>query len=191
MFHRKLHRLVAAGIAAILVLSVTPGASASVAASPAPGTETLEGYEAGPLDPQEPPAHDDANVAPAFGVAPGAAAESSVPSYWYGTRGDYVHRSGSDLSAHGWWVNHSLPPGTLANVDIKLQVLHPTFGWLDITGWFSKNVAAGGGSANRVTARYTCSGSTYNYFRSVVDVDILGYSDPDNKLYTSQRWLPC
>jgi hypothetical protein len=39
--------------------------------------------------------------------------------------------------------------------------------------------------------RGACVGSRTMSWRSVVDVDIIGASDPDNKLYTSPQSIAC
>jgi hypothetical protein len=142
-----------------------------------------------------PAAYDDAlsgrPVGTATPASPGAAA-NAIPPNGYGTRGDYVHYSGAEISAHGWWVNNSLPAGTLAKVCVKLQVyVGGSFGWVNVTNWSCGTYAPGGGAGKRATARMPCTGSTTWQFRSNVDVDIIGYADPDNTLDTVGQYLTC
>lgn len=125
------------------------------------------------------------------GGKPGRSPGAVAATYWYSTEGDYVHKSGSDASAHGWWINISGPAGTKANVDVQLQVNLGVFGWVNAGPNFSSDVYAGGGAGNRTTARYRCVGTRVMTWRSVVDVDIIGASDPDNKRFTAPRSVAC
>jgi hypothetical protein len=108
----------------------------------------------------------------------------------FSTEGDYVHQSGNEVSAHGWWIQYSGPSGVQANVDVQLQIYVGGWGWINIGPNFTSNVYPGGGSGQRTTARQPCPGGGYTW-RSVVDVDLIGYADSDEKLYTPGRYIDC
>lgn len=144
-----------------------------------------------------PSAWDDSSQtsAPLFDSANDVVA-NSIPPNGYGTRGDNVHYSATpgEISGHGWWVNNSLPAGTRANVKIKLEVyVNSTFGWVDVTGWTTRYSTLPGTAywANARLPGCNTSTGTWYLFRSVVDVDIIGYSDPDNVLHTPSKSLRC
>ncbi len=108
------------------------------------------------------------------------------------TRGDYVHFSRDvpgTINAHGWWTKTS-GPATSAKVTIWLQVKSGSL-WRTIdTG--VKTVAPGGGRGKRAAANWECTNLIVkNEFRSVVDVDIVGYADGDSKLVTKTQTLYC
>ncbi|WEV25720.1 hypothetical protein OYE22_11290 [Streptomyces sp. 71268] len=109
------------------------------------------------------------------------------------THGDYVHISGSApraVSAHGWWKRKS-GPAKYAKVTIELQA-HAGAKWKTIDTGTKKKAKSGGGSANRAHARKNCkNATTVVKFRSRVDVDIIGYSDPPTKLVTPTRKIKC
>lgn len=97
-------------------------------------------------------------------------------------------------SVHGWWVKVSGTCPSKANVDVYLQGY-----WCDFLGcrWSTVNsdsadVYAGGGSGNRVTARWTCSSTTKTVgWRGFVDVDLIGVSDPAGYTYSTIQNLAC
>ncbi|MDR1186560.1 MAG: hypothetical protein LBK95_03760 [Bifidobacteriaceae bacterium] len=107
------------------------------------------------------------------------------------TRGDHVHKSGSDASGHGWWEIVDCPKGTKAVVTIDIQKQGILGIWSDVGAQGKKTVYAGGGSANRAAGRYTCSGSSNNDFRSKIDVDLIDYLDLPDKLHTPEKNLAC
>jgi hypothetical protein len=84
------------------------------------------------------------------------------------------------VSVHGWFVRTG---GTCpkANVDIYLQAYRcdvTICGWVTVAN-DSRDVFAGGGSANRVTGRRVCSSSgKVVSWRGLTDVDLIGISDP-------------
>lgn len=45
------------------------------------------------------------------------------------------------------------------------------------------------GSANRVTVRYVCDGTSPNWFRAWADVDVIGSADLSNKMYSVGKEL--
>jgi hypothetical protein len=108
---------------------------------------------------------------------------------------DDVHWSstGWAMSGHGWWTKYSGTCPSKANVDIQLQAV-----WCDGFGCYwktvasgSKDVYSGGGSANRAAAREDCSGSQIVGWRSRVDVDLIGVSDPSGWTYSAGKDFAC
>ena len=123
------------------------------------------------------------------GAASAPTAQTVAGSCSYETRGDWPHRSGADVSAHGWWIYLSGSCPSQADVTVYLQQY-----WCDAWGcrWITraqgaKRVYAGGGSANRANARKYCDSSEYTGWRNVVDVDLVGVSDPSDKAYIIQN----
>ena len=123
--------------------------------------------------------------------------EAFAQSCNYTTRGDnpHVSRTGNEVSVHGWWTidSDSGPCPTYADVEVWLQ------GWYCIEGvtcWWrtidedEKRVRAGGGAGNRTNARAFCVSDKVTGFRNVVDVDLVGVSDPPDKLYIIAD-VPC
>lgn len=102
----------------------------------------------------------------------------------------------SDLlaSSHGWWNQYYITNcPEYANVDTYLQAW-----WCDIWGCRWETVASntgdirqGGGSGKRVTARRNCSGTSLVGYRSYVDVDLIGVSDPPGYTYSEPQNLNC
>jgi hypothetical protein len=108
---------------------------------------------------------------------------------------DDVHFSstGWAASGHGWWAKSSGTCPSRANVDIELQAV-----WCDRLGCYwktvasgSKDVYSGGGSANRAAAREDCAGSSIVGWRSRVDVDLIGVSDPSGWTYSAGEDMAC
>jgi len=104
----------------------------------------------------------------------------------YTTEGDDPHRSGNDASAHGWWIDNSTGGcPEYADVEVVLQA-HRCEWWG--CGWWTlakreKRVREGGGRGKRATARYSCWSSIPTGWRSIIDVDLVGQSDPPDKKY--------
>lgn len=106
----------------------------------------------------------------------------------YRQRTDNIHKTTNTdgtpaVSVHGWWTKE-LNSGTCpskANVDIRLLAYGcgsaTGCGWVQV-GFGTKDVFAGGGSANRANARRTCASSQVVVYKEQVDVDLLDWSDP-------------
>ncbi|WP_300011905.1 hypothetical protein [Pseudonocardia sp.] len=123
---------------------------------------------------------------------PGAAAADAVQDRVFDTRGDNVHLSRTPpptASGHGWWLRGS-SDAELADVTVQLQVLN-NGNWVDVGPPGRKRVKPGGGSANRANARYLCANSLQVNWRSVIDVDLVGYADSSNVAVTPPRLLSC
>jgi len=128
------------------------------------------------------PSGDDSSISSA------QANESKV----FNTAGDYVHISNTPprtASGHGWWENVS-SDATLADVTVQLQVLN-SGNWVKVGPAGTARVRSGGGAGNRATGRYGCANSLNVSWRSVVDVDLVGYADSPERLYTPSRLLQC
>ncbi|MFJ2442365.1 MULTISPECIES: hypothetical protein [unclassified Streptomyces] len=108
------------------------------------------------------------------------------------TGGDNVHFShtvAKTVNAHGWWKRLS-GPATKAKVTVKLQVESGS-GWKTLTTDV-KTVYSGGGSGKRAAAAWKCTNLIQKKsFRSVIDVDLVGYPDDDNKKITDTQSLYC
>lgn len=105
--------------------------------------------------------------------------------------GDYVHISSTGpatASGHGWWQNVDCK-ATKAVVTVDLQIKKNNR-WVTVaTG--SKTVGSGGGSSNRAVGRALCANRTPHWWRSVVDVDLVGQVDAGNKLTTPETVVTC
>lgn len=167
----------AAGVASA-ILSVTLCAPASAG----PSTDAVSGR------------HEDLQQSFAQGreATSGSATVSPQDTGPFTTNGDYVHISPTapaTASAHGWW-NRGTLEATTANVTVQLQIQRGST-WYNIGSAASKIIPPGGGSAARTTARVTCKTYSPHYWRSVVDVDLIGYYDTDDKLYTPAQSIGC
>ena len=119
----------------------------------------------------------------------------------YTTEGDYPHISSSGLiaSAHGWWENTSpsrCPEYAVVTIWLQARYCYfnpdgdPQWCWYRTVGHDKDRLRAGGGSANRVVARNACSSTQLVGYRSVIDVDLVGYPDGRGKTY-KYRNLNC
>jgi hypothetical protein len=114
-------------------------------------------------------------------------------------KGDDVHISSTpprSASAHAWWMidTSAGTPPTHAVVTIQLQIKRQDengTSWVDAGEPGSERVKPGGGSANRATARVPCTNSARSVWRSVIDVDIIGFADTPNQTITRERTIPC
>jgi hypothetical protein len=129
-----------------------------------------------------------------LGAIPGTA--SARPVQVFLTGGDLAHLSSTPpptMSAHGWWV---LVKGkaTRAMVTVQLQQKKGS-GWVNVGTPGRKIVPSSrvSGRKFRATGRARChryKRRTYTY-RSVVDVDIIGYADTPDRLVTSAVTARC
>jgi len=145
------------------------------------------------------------NCPGSFAPYPGAEADTSeeqtgvepqarAGSCEYDTRGDYPHRSGGDVSAHGWWetTTYSSCP-THADVEVWIQGV-----WCDRWGcrWLTaahdeKRIRPRNIYNERTTARRACVSNDVVGFRTVVDVDLVGVIDPPDRYVGPPRDVPC
>ncbi|MFF4278980.1 hypothetical protein ACWDFH_22160 [Streptomyces kronopolitis] len=134
------------------------------------------------------PAHADAHREPAGSYR----AVSARSAHGFLTKGDYAHFSHTvrnTVNAHGWWKKID-GPATHAKVTIWLQVKSGSR-WKTLDKGV-KTVLPGGGSNKRAVANWKCTNLIMkNHFRTVVDVDIVGYPDSPEKLVTKTQTLYC
>jgi len=119
-------------------------------------------------------------------------ATAAGPIHGFETKGDHVHFSHTvrgTINAHGWWRKYD-GPATHAKITIWLQVKTGS-GWKNLDKGV-KTVPPGGGSNKRAVANWKCTNLIVkNYFRTVVDADIVGYPDGDSKVTTKTQMQYC
>ncbi|WP_228456804.1 hypothetical protein [Streptomyces durbertensis] len=97
---------------------------------------------------------------------------------------DNPHRSstGVAVSGHGWWDK-----GTCSNN--RAKVWNCLYEWYTDNSWRRKacspvkELAPGGGSANRTVARHNCDNTALTSWRNHVDVDVIGEWDTAEQPY--------
>ncbi|MFD8547482.1 hypothetical protein [Streptomyces sp. NPDC059649] len=136
-------------------------------------------------EPTQPPSSTYSN-----GHGPGLAAGGGVGAFV--TEGDRVHFSHTvhgNINAHGWWKRLN-GPAKKAKVTVWLQVKNNGH-WYTLNKGV-KTVYSGGGSGKRASAAWKCTNLIAKYsFRSVIDVDIIGYPDDAHKKITDTQTLFC
>ena len=107
----------------------------------------------------------------------------------YETGGDDPHKSGGEVSAHGWWIKKSDKCPSRADVAVWLQTAWCNdFGCQWITISFNKDrIRPGRGRGRRVTARHECHSNEWTFYRNMVAVDIPGVIDPPNRVYKIEQ----
>lgn len=118
-------------------------------------------------------------------------------SCYYQQAVDNAHISTSSktraVQSHGWWLNKGGTCPSKSNVDTYLQAVYCTpvgCGWTTVDRE-SGDVYAGGGSGKWITAHEDCSSTATVGFRSYVDVDLNGVSDPSGYTYSPGQDLAC
>lgn len=105
------------------------------------------------------------------------------------TKGDYVHVTRGQASGHGWWLKGTTK-ATKAKVTVQLQYKPKKN-----SSWHNRGKAGvktiKPGTSKRANARMTCRSSGNKQWRSWIDVDLIGYLDTPNKLYTPARTIKC
>lgn len=175
---RRLRRtLVAVACAALMTVGALP--ATAQASPPAPLSGTSSGYFA---------------PYPGGDVAPQAESGNiTAGSCTYRQAVDDPHPSGSETSAHGWWLMISGTCPSTANVEVYLQAYFcgsTGCGWISVASG-SGDYSAGGGSGNRATARKACANSSTVGWRAFVDVDLNGVVDPSGYTYSAITNLSC
>lgn len=140
-------------------------------------------------DPYEPPTSSDAE-APQSSEGQMAASGLYLETT-FATKGDRIRFKTNDmLSAHGWWIA-LVPKATAwkAKTTIDIQFKSRKTGWTTVERGFR---IAGPGTAKRASAREVCSDKRFAYYwRTVVDVDIIGMVDTAEKYYSPRVKLFC
>lgn len=96
------------------------------------------------------------------------------------TRGDYVHVTRGEASAHGWWEKGTCA-AKLARVRVQLQQ-HDGKRWRNVGRPGDNTIPPGTGK--RANARAKCKNANPSRWRIIVDVDLVGQADSPDKLYT-------
>lgn len=109
--------------------------------------------------------------------------------------GDYVHESGGQASAHGWWdyVSGNQPPAGVT-VTVQLQEKLPgTCGGPQDVGTPGRGVVKypGGGTANRITAKVTCANASMTLWQSVVTAVVDGAVSSVPPYVSPVQEIPC
>ena len=120
---------------------------------------------------------------------------------WFGcdytTEGDDPHKSGGDVSAHGWWENDDSDCPRYADVEVWLKAYVCLYDgdekvrceW-ETLDHDEKRLRQGGGRGKRTSVRHGCADSRQVSYMNIVDVDLVGMWDwPDKK--TIRRTLNC
>jgi hypothetical protein len=93
------------------------------------------------------------------------------------------------VSVHGWWTR-TQGNATLADVRVDLQAYAGT--WRTVASNTVRQASGTGGSNARTTTRLVCKNdSSWNTFRSVVDVDVVGYIDGRAKYISPHKFFRC
>ena len=131
-------------------------------------------------------------------AAPMRTAAAKAPIGVFATGGDRVHISSEKqsngrniASAHGWWLKGTTK-ASLADVTVQIQYKPKgSNSWRTVETKKQRIKAKSGSNKSRVTAREACSSHSPRQWRSVVDVDLVGYIDSPEKLYTQTVTLKC
>lgn len=131
-------------------------------------------------------------------VVPATQAAAKAPISVFATGGDRVHISrekqsnGRNIaSVHGWWVKGT---AKASRADVTVQIQYKPKGsskWRTVETKKQRIKAKSGKNKARVTAREACSSHSPRQWRSVIDVDLVGYVDSSEKLYTKAVTLKC
>ncbi|MYF23389.1 MAG: hypothetical protein F4209_11715 [Chloroflexi bacterium] len=109
-------------------------------------------------------------------AAPDGQGVSGASGCFYTARAEYPHRSGRDVSAHGWWwVAPSTGCPDRARVSVWLQGHRCLEGnrvcWWQTVKFKRQHIGPKNLTNKRVTARRTCSTSVQTGYRNVVHVN--------------------
>jgi len=114
---------------------------------------------------------------------------------------DRPHRSGRDVSVHGWWLDldreGDCPPRAHVWVELQMYGCDYFLGipwqcyWKTMDKSRTRLVYSGGGSGNWVNARYTCRSYAVASWRARVDVNIPNQRDSSRKYVSPVRDLAC
>jgi hypothetical protein len=182
------HRILAVGASLALGvgLSIAAGAPAGAAESTGVGTAAVSAQDAepgvAPVGAGKTAIYLDGAgqvINPATAPASASASAESRQALLGCTPGsgrDNPHRSGGDVSGHGWWTK-----GSCSNN--RAKVYNCLYEWYTDNTWRqkacspTKTLKPGGGSSNRTVARASCANSLVTSWRNHVDVDVIGEWD--------------
>jgi hypothetical protein len=203
----------APGAATSLILTLLVAAPASAHgprdASPSPGLASAPPFavtttaDSVNIDPDEDPAEvievevsGPASPEPEPGGSP---ARQAAKICTFIQRVDYVHISSTSkeraAQSHGNWDNVDCTY-TLADVTTQIDRRNPVLLYEAVgkqgKGRLAPNTKGlTSGGAGRVTAHYTCNAKAKADFRSWTSIDIVGYADVPNKVYSPANPLSC
>lgn len=124
-----------------------------------------------------------------------AAAANNALLCVFGSRTDHPHRSGGDVSVHGWWVYiwGACPQFAWVTVWLQQEECSTPYWcrWVNRGPRSMKMVREGGGAGNRATARVACASTQTTRWRGAVDVDLIGYFDDPLVEYGVPAWVQC
>lgn len=103
------------------------------------------------------------------------------------TRGDHVRRKDGNARGHGWWENVNCD-AERADVFVKLLVEIDDVWYIAATG-ATKRIKPG--TSRRALGVTACLSQKFFYWRSAVDVDLVGYADTGEVKLTEVRPLFC
>ena len=117
----------------------------------------------------------------------------------YSSWGDWPHlsRNNKDVSADGYWVDDSSGQcPQYADVEVWIEAHRctlPDYGhcWWEIIANNKERVRASDPGGKRVNARRPCATFEETGYRTVVDVDLVGESDPPDNTYSIPRNVDC
>lgn len=137
------------------------------------------------------------SVSPSCITSPSSPSSPSEPQDegYVTADGDYVHESGGQASAHGWWdyVSGNQPPAGVT-VTVQLQEKLPgTCGGPQDVGTPGRGVVKypGGGTANRITAKVTCANASVTLWQSVVTAVVDGAVSSVPPYVSPAQEIPC
>ncbi|MFJ4223370.1 hypothetical protein [Microbacterium sp. NPDC089695] len=128
------------------------------------------------------------------------ASRAAAPVCTFVQRVDFVHisSSGNPMAAqsHGNWDKGNCTNYTLADVTTQIDRKNFLGLWQAVGAPGKKRLAPNpsgltSGGAGRVTARYVCNGTAAGSFRSYTDIDVVGYADTPNAVFSSPINLIC
>ena len=160
-------------------------ARASMPDPDAPPSDSFEKILRGPTVPE--------------GKAAGTSSTSAAAVCTFIQRVDYVHISGTSTDrtaqSHGNWDNVDCRY-SLADVTTQIDRRNPVLLYQAVGAPGKARLAPNprgltSGGAGRVTARYRCNGLAKADFRSWTSVDIVGYADAPNRVYSPANPLSC
>lgn len=106
---------------------------------------------------------------------------------------DYAHKSGGDVSTHGWWNDNGGSCPLYANVDVWLQAYYcDSWGCGFVTvAYDSKDKRARNIWNEKLNVRKACNATHNVSWRSQVDVDLIGQSDPGGRTTSPSQVIFC
>lgn len=172
-------------LATLLIIVLLLGLFASNASAESGVTRSYEMLPEDELSPYESDEADDADTGMLFGCK-------------YKTRGDHPHRSGGDVSAHGWWTTTTpkkCPRYAYVEVWLKAWACDYQNGrkvrcFWDTVDHDEKRIRAGGGRGKRTNVRKACASNKTVSYMSIIDVDLEGMWDGPGRTKI-QKNVPC